>query len=1102
MNNRRNLAMAFGAGALAVAMLLGYLIWSGYREAIQSAETTSRNYAATIEARLDATLRRADAHLSELTRNLPVAALSKQAMPRHARELDAGLDLRLLNFPELAGLRVFDADGDQLYSSDRANTPRSNIEDRGYFRQLRDEPQAGPAFEVNIARTTGRPTLVVARPVRDKQGVFHGIVIASVELEYFQKLFRLLDIGPQGVNAIRRSDNFTQVVRWPSFDSETNKALAPDRPVPRAITTGQKEGTLSVVNVDGVARILSFRKLERYPFFVASALGREDVLAGWRARSLGVGLAGLLLLGLLAGLLYRLMRAEAQRMRTMLSLTRSEEQAQQILDSSMDVVISMTSDGLVSAWGAGAHRMFGYTRSEAMGKVLADLIIPPSLRDAHNRGMKRFHETGTGSMIGRRMETTAIRADGSEFPIELSVACIRRDNGHFFSAFVRDIAERKWIEDSLRSSEDRYRDLVENSGDLICTHDLEGRLLSVNMAASKALGYSPKLLLGTNLGDLLTTRTKEQFPAYLAEIRVQGKSSGVMALKTAAGEVRYWEFRNTLRSADVDIPIVRGMARDITERQRAERALIESEERFRSLFEQAAVGVAVLESATGRYIRVNQKFADILGYTIEEVLQRTARTITHHDDLPENLAELERLKAGELSSFNIEKRYYRKDGSIVWVHVTVSPMRRADGRFIHHTSIVQDITERKQLEAKQAQLEMQLRESQKMEAIGTLAGGIAHDFNNIIATILGNAELALDDASANPKALESLLEIHKAGLRARDVVQQILSFSRRQATERELTVLASVIDEAVGLLRATLPARIAIDVHCDAGVPLARVDATQIQQVLINLAANSMQAMRGRPGRIGIRLDTVMLDTALADTHPALRALYDRHPGRTVRLAVSDDGVGMDAAILGRIFEPFFTTKPIGEGTGLGLAVVHGIVQVHEGAIVVDSAPGKGTTFTICLPTADVPAGVPVPDKIAMEPVLSPDVGRHILYLDDEESLVFLVKRLLERGGYRASVYTDQQEALAALRADPGSFDLVVSDYNMPGMSGLDVAHEVRSIDADLPVAVTSGFIDDVLQERADAAGVELIFKVTAVEELCAMFARLARTVRAKSKTF
>ncbi|MBL0124653.1 MAG: response regulator [Betaproteobacteria bacterium] len=527
-------------------------------------------------------------------------------------------------------------------------------------------------------------------------------------------------------------------------------------------------------------------------------------------------------------------------------------------------------------------------------------------------------------------------------------------------------------------------------------------------------------------------------------------------------------------------------------------AMVRSQARFHGAFTNAAIGMALV-SATGEIRQVNPAVCNMLGYEESELLGGALRTFMPAKEFSILLNDIARITEGAGATTQHELLCIDKHGEEMGVAFSVADFGdgASESDFIVQ---MQDIRERKQAEAARASLEAQLRESQKMQAIGTLAGGIAHDFNNIMATILGNVELARQDASSNPLALESLSEIRKAGTRARDLVQQILSFSRRQATERRRIPLAPIIEESVRLLRATLPARITLEVHRDAGVPPVLADATQIQQVLINIATNAMQAIHAGTGHIGIRLETVQFDDAMAATHPALRALHARHPGRTVRLAVSDDGPGMDADTLERIFEPFFTTKEVGQGTGLGLSVVHGIVQTHEGAIVVDSQPGKGATFNIYLPAADAATDVaPIDTGAAMA---TPDIGgsRHILYLDDDESLVFLVQRLLERRGFRVSGYIDQREALDALRADPAAFDLVVTDYNMPGMSGLDVARAVRLIRSNLPVAVASGFIDEALHSQAEGAGVlELIFKANAVEDLCEAFARLAQSVPSKS---
>jgi two-component system, cell cycle sensor histidine kinase and response regulator CckA len=292
------------------------------------------------------------------------------------------------------------------------------------------------------------------------------------------------------------------------------------------------------------------------------------------------------------------------------------------------------------------------------------------------------------------------------------------------------------------------------------------------------------------------------------------------------------------------------------------------------------------------------------------------------------------------------------NGRPIWVRTQCTCVTEG-GKVVRLVGAFHDITERKRAESERELLERELREAHKMESIGTLAGGIAHDFNNILATILGNTALARSDVSANPDAaLESLEEIQKAAARARDLVQQILSFSRRSPTEKKPIELMSVVEESARLLRATLPGRLKLRVNCAAGGVVVLADQTQILQVLINLATNAMQAMREGPGCINMVLDSLTLDAVPFSTRPQLHALHASHPEHVARLVVSDDGPGMDAATLERLFEPFFTTKPPGEGTGLGLSVVHGIVQAHGGALEVQSALGKGTTFTIYLPAA------------------------------------------------------------------------------------------------------------------------------------------------------
>ena len=406
-------------------------------------------------------------------------------------------------------------------------------------------------------------------------------------------------------------------------------------------------------------------------------------------------------------------------------------------------------------------------------------------------------------------------------------------------------------------------------------------------------------------------------------------------------------------------------------------------------------------------------------------------------------------------------------------------------------------------EAARASLEAQLRESQKMEALGTLAGGVAHDFNNILAVILSNVDLARREVGPGHAALESLGAIDKVSRRAKDLVRQILAFGRRQTLERKPTSLSLVVVESERLLRATLPAKTSLSVDCKADTPAVLADATQVMQTLLNLCNNAFQAVQnqGRPGVIEIRLTAHSTDGAPYNDGPERRSRGGRTPlraGRYACLTVRDNGSGMDEATRARIFEPFFTTKSVGKGTGLGLSVVHSMVQAHEARIEVKSTPGEGSTFRIYFPAIDEL----VPEVSAPIPDITPVDGRskHVLYVDDEEAIVFLVKRMLERQGFRVSAYTAPQEALAAARANPDQFDLVVTDYNMPGLSGLELAHALKEIRPDLPVVLASGYITEELRAKAPDAGIrELIYKPNTVEDLCEAVARLVQTAGRKS---
>ncbi len=394
----------------------------------------------------------------------------------------------------------------------------------------------------------------------------------------------------------------------------------------------------------------------------------------------------------------------------------------------------------------------------------------------------------------------------------------------------------------------------------------------------------------------------------------------------------------------------------------------------------------------------------------------------------------------------------------------------------------------RQAEAELSRFEAQLRQAQKMESLGTLAGGIAHDFNNILGAILGNIEMALVDLEPHHPVQAAIKEIQLASLRARDLVRQILTFSRRRPQQLENIALKPIVEETFRLLRATLPA--GVELRQDlAETPLyVHADATQLQQVLMNLCTNAWHALNDEAGQVVIGLDAADIDAA--DAHA--RGL---DAGTYAHLWVKDTGSGMDARTLERVFEPFFTTKSTGQGTGLGLSVVHGIVVAHHGSITVDTSPGEGSTFHVILPATSEPLALPA-GREQEAPVEAH--GEHVIYLDDDETVMLVMVRILERAGYRCSGFLDASAALAFIKDASTTVDAFITDYNMPGRSGLDVAREAASLNPGMPIAISTGMITDELCERARALGVRAVIeKENAFREIVPLVRRLVE----KNKT-
>jgi PAS domain S-box-containing protein len=652
---------------------------------------------------------------------------------------------------------------------------------------------------------------------------------------------------------------------------------------------------------------------------------------------------------------------------------------------------------------------------------------------------------------------------------------------------IYDISERRAHEVQLRLLETS----VSHTNDFVLITEAEPlddqgpRIVFVNDALIKRTGFSREEIIGQSPRILQGPQTDR---AVLDRVR-----AALSAWRPVREEIINYTKSGEPFWVEMQIsPIANEMGlythwvaieREITERKRAEAAMQASEERFRIAIDALQEGF-VLQNRKSEILVCNKSAERILGLSADEMMGRTSLDprwrAVREDGSPfagEAHPALVTLRDGSTQA-NVVMGLDKPDGTRTWIAINTSPIFSAgDDTPNGVVATFSDITEQFAANADRRILEQQLREAQKMEALGTLAGGIAHDFNNILGAILGNVSLAAEDAVDNLHVQLSLNEISKAAGRAKSLVEQILTFSRRQTQDLTAQPLRPLINEAVGLLRATIPAKVALNANFDAPQMVVRCNASQISQVLINLCTNSWHALPNGEGRID-----VSLSEARISPESAARGV-NVPTGNYALLSVADDGSGMDEATKARIFEPFFTTKPVGVGTGLGLAVVHGIVKAHGGYIFVTSDVNQGTRFDIYLPAVSGAAEQTATSAAARE-VIEGD-GRHVIYIDDDEAMVNLTVRILNKRGFRASGFLSAARALDAIREHPDDVDLVVTDYNMPGQSGLDVARTVKRIRPDLPLIITSGYITEELRAAAHNAGIrDLVYKPNTVEEL------------------
>ncbi|MCK5057221.1 MAG: PAS domain S-box protein [Candidatus Aminicenantes bacterium] len=496
---------------------------------------------------------------------------------------------------------------------------------------------------------------------------------------------------------------------------------------------------------------------------------------------------------------------------------------------------------------------------------------------------------------------------------------------------------------------------------------------------------------------------------------------------------------------------------DISKRKQARKAMKESEEKYRRLIDNSLVGIYIAQKHIIKFC--NQRFAGIFGYeSLAELIERPIKDIIAPESWKLVDKEVRLRESGIKETSSFEFKGLSKEGETFDIEALGNRILYQGSPAVQ--GILLNITERKQAESERQRLEDQLHQVQKMEAIGTLAGGIAHDFNNILSAIIGYTELAVSDIPENIETRQKLSQVLAAADRARAMVKQILAFSRKGEKEQRPIMLDEIVNEAFILLRSSLPTTIEIRPNFGDKLNPVMANPTQIHQVIMNICTNAAHAMKEEGGILEIALKEI-------DLVPGSIEIKNLEPGVYQQLTISDTGHGMSLEIKSRIFEPYFTTKPKGEGTGMGLAVVHGIVKNHSGEIKVYSEPGKGTTFHVFLPVTRAETMVGFEQ---IEPIQGGE--ERILYVDDENNLAEMGKQMLESIGYRIESRTSSIEALEAFRSGPGKFSLVITDQTMPNMTGLQLAKEIRKISPHIPVILCTGFSESVNEENFKSMGI------------------------------
>ncbi len=715
---------------------------------------------------------------------------------------------------------------------------------------------------------------------------------------------------------------------------------------------------------------------------------------------------------------------------------------------------SLSQDGVLIEVNPAWLKALGYTKDEVLGRSFSEFLHPDW--QAHFReNFPRFK--AVGEVVGVEFEMR--KKDGSTILVSFTGKIGRDLMGNFKQThcIFQDISASRKAQEALRAEKEFTESALNALQDIFVLFEPDmKKAIRWNRAFETITGYSDEQVARMSLIETcIAPEDRGRARRFVLEVVETGKGAIDVDMVCKNNQRIPTEFNAAAIKNDLGtVRYIIAIGRDIRERKKAERELESSHQRFLTVLDSIDATVYVVDMDTHEILFMNQYMKDVFG---RDMTGETCFTAFRSQETPCSFCPIAELKDSPGGDRNVcawqnrnpvtDKWYMNHDRIIEWT----------DGRQVK-LQIATDITELKQMEAR-------LRQRHKMESIGTLAGGVAHDFNNILGIIMGNTELAMDDTPEWSPVFGYLREIKTASLRAKDVVCQLLSFTRKTEVEQKPLDLNTVVREALTLIRSSIPANIELKDALAASCPVIRADATQIHQVVINLCTNAAHALAAAGGEIRVTVGGATIEKGAPET------LQGMVPGQYLELAVADTGTGMAPAVREKIFDPYFTTKAVGKGTGMGLSVVHGIVKNHNAHIRVDTEAGKGSRFSVLFPVTRARPG-----SDDLDPLPSGQNGNRrtrILFVDDEMAIVKLMKMSLERLGFEVETFTCPEEALDVFTRKSDGFDLVMTDFTMPKMNGIMLMEKIRQIRPDIPVIVCTGHSADIDEASAGRSGID-----------------------------